>query len=132
MTKRHPNLTLPNALTILRLALIPACGVAWVERSFSAIWLFAIAAFTDLLDGFLARALDQVSPLGKDRPGPSGEPAPLAAAADDHRCGADRRSGWAICRSGGSHATRPKSAGLNGRCFTSMPRDYSADHWFGA
>jgi len=57
--------TLPNLLTALRLVLAPV--VAWrllehdVEGAF---WLFVIAAITDLLDGNLARWLNQRSVLG--------------------------------------------------------------------
>jgi len=58
-------LTIPNLLTALRLILAPF--VAWrlalhdVEGAF---WLFVIAATTDLLDGYLARLLNQHSALG--------------------------------------------------------------------
>lgn len=58
-------LTLPNLLTASRLVLAPL--VAWrlalhdVEGAF---WLFVVAAVTDLLDGWLARLLDQRSALG--------------------------------------------------------------------
>jgi cardiolipin synthase (CMP-forming) len=57
--------TLPNLLTAIRLILAPF--VAWrlleydVEGAF---WLFVIAAVTDLLDGNLARLLNQRSVLG--------------------------------------------------------------------
>jgi cardiolipin synthase len=57
--------TLPNLLTALRIILMPF--VAWylwqgdVERAF---WLFVAAAVTDLLDGNLARLLNQRSVLG--------------------------------------------------------------------
>lgn len=58
-------LTLPNLLTASRLFLAPF--VAWrlalhdVEGAF---WLFLVAAITDLLDGWLARLLDQKSDFG--------------------------------------------------------------------
>ena len=58
-------LTLPNLLTASRLILAPF--VAWrlalhdVEGAF---WLFVVAAVTDLLDGWLARLLDQKSDFG--------------------------------------------------------------------
>jgi cardiolipin synthase (CMP-forming) len=57
--------TLPNLLTALRLVLAPF--VAWrlaVNDVEGAFWLFAVAAVTDLLDGNLARLLDQRSVLG--------------------------------------------------------------------
>lgn len=58
-------LTLPNLLTASRLILAPF--VAWrlalhdVEGAF---WLFVVAAITDLLDGWLARLLNQKSDFG--------------------------------------------------------------------
>lgn len=59
------DLTLPNLLTAARLALVPfvlqALMAGEMERAF---WLFAAAALTDLLDGGLARLLDQKSVLG--------------------------------------------------------------------
>ncbi len=57
--------TLPNALTALRLALIPVFGVCVArDASRAALVVFAIAAFTDLLDGAAARLLDQRTKLG--------------------------------------------------------------------
>jgi CDP-diacylglycerol--glycerol-3-phosphate 3-phosphatidyltransferase/cardiolipin synthase len=59
---------LPNALTVLRIALIPVCvavfylPVAWANTATAAI--FAVAALTDLLDGYLARRLEQTSAFG--------------------------------------------------------------------
>jgi cardiolipin synthase len=58
-------LTIPNLFTAMRLFLAPF--VAWrlalhdVEGAF---WLFAVAALTDFLDGFLARLLNQHSDFG--------------------------------------------------------------------
>ena len=57
--------TLPNLLTTTRLVLAPL--VAWrllVHDLDGAFWLFAAAAATDLLDGNLARLLNQRSVLG--------------------------------------------------------------------
>ncbi|MEW5789347.1 MAG: CDP-alcohol phosphatidyltransferase family protein [Pseudomonadota bacterium] len=57
--------TLPNLLTAIRLILAPF--VAWrlaVYDVDGAFWLFAFAALTDLLDGNLARLLNQRSVLG--------------------------------------------------------------------
>jgi cardiolipin synthase len=59
------NLTIPNLLTSARLVMVPF--VVWylgrgeVETAF---WLFAAAALTDLLDGNLARLLNQRTVLG--------------------------------------------------------------------
>ena len=59
------NWTLPNFLTVVRILLTPGFIVAFLEEWFSLAWiLFAIAGFTDGLDGFLARVLKQRSRLG--------------------------------------------------------------------
>lgn len=59
----------PNILTLLRLALIPALiGVYYLPFSWApavAVTVFVVAAITDLLDGYLARRLNQISPLGR-------------------------------------------------------------------
>lgn len=58
-------LTLPNILTMARIVLVPF--VVWrlaVMDMVGAFWLFAAAALTDLLDGNLARLLNQRSVLG--------------------------------------------------------------------
>lgn len=58
-------LTLPNALTLLRILAIPFFAIAvWYGHHWQAFILFAAAGFTDLLDGLIARALDQRSELG--------------------------------------------------------------------
>jgi cardiolipin synthase len=57
--------TIPNVLTSLRIALVPL--VIWrlvVYDMEGAFWLFTAAALTDLLDGNLARLLNQRSVLG--------------------------------------------------------------------
>lgn len=61
----HGNLTLPNLLTAARLLLVPFVAWALIDsRQELAFWLFAAAALTDLLDGALARLLNQRSVLG--------------------------------------------------------------------
>jgi CDP-diacylglycerol--glycerol-3-phosphate 3-phosphatidyltransferase/cardiolipin synthase len=63
----HPY-TIPNLLTALRIALIPAVVVLfylpyhWADMACGL--LFALAGITDSIDGYLARRLGQVSPLG--------------------------------------------------------------------
>jgi CDP-diacylglycerol--glycerol-3-phosphate 3-phosphatidyltransferase len=62
-------LNIPNILTLLRISLIPIFVLIFYlpfegHHLFSAI-IFAIAAATDWLDGYLARKLKQVSPLGE-------------------------------------------------------------------
>ncbi|MBW1689313.1 MAG: CDP-diacylglycerol--glycerol-3-phosphate 3-phosphatidyltransferase [Deltaproteobacteria bacterium] len=60
---------LPNTLSIMRLVLIPAVMTCLYFPgrlgSFLAAVFFAAAAFTDLLDGFLARRYKTVTPVGK-------------------------------------------------------------------
>ncbi len=58
-------LTLPNALTLLRILAIPFFAIAvWYGHHWQAFILFAAAGFTDLLDGFIARTFNQSSELG--------------------------------------------------------------------
>src|SRR5262245_9561674 len=59
------DLTWANAFTALRIALIPFFAWAWRARENErALSLFLAAAATDLVDGFLARWLNQKSRLG--------------------------------------------------------------------
>lgn len=59
--------TLPNALSFLRIALIPLIVGLIVDRdtTFSGLVLFGIVVATDWVDGALARATGSVSELGK-------------------------------------------------------------------
>lgn len=58
-------MTIANALTLLRLCLIPLIVVLIYEGRFDAAFLtFAIAGVTDALDGYLARKLDQRTEIG--------------------------------------------------------------------
>ena len=65
-------LTIPNYISILRILLVPvfvASVVYYVERQeeiyrYLAILVFAVAAISDAVDGFLARHLNQSSKLG--------------------------------------------------------------------
>jgi cardiolipin synthase len=57
--------TLPNLLTATRIVLTPfVAWHLWLDNVETAFWLFAAAAVTDLLDGTLARLLNQRSVLG--------------------------------------------------------------------
>ncbi|MFZ1746339.1 MAG: CDP-diacylglycerol--glycerol-3-phosphate 3-phosphatidyltransferase [Nitrospirales bacterium] len=62
-------LNLPNSLTLLRILLIPV--FVWFfsesspDRALAAGLVFACAAFTDFLDGYLARKSGQITNLGK-------------------------------------------------------------------
>jgi CDP-diacylglycerol---glycerol-3-phosphate 3-phosphatidyltransferase len=60
--------SLPNLLTLLRILLIPFFIIVFYlpiegAHQFAAI-IFALASFTDWLDGYLARKLKQMSPFG--------------------------------------------------------------------
>ena len=60
--------SIPNILTLLRIALIPVfVGVfylPWQWSNLACAAVFGLAAGTDWLDGYLARRLGQTSPLG--------------------------------------------------------------------
>lgn len=59
-------MNVPNALTLLRILLVPAFLIAVIEDApLLAFALFAVAGLTDLLDGFLARRLKQKTVLGQ-------------------------------------------------------------------
>ncbi|HEY7225541.1 MAG TPA: CDP-diacylglycerol--glycerol-3-phosphate 3-phosphatidyltransferase [Micromonosporaceae bacterium] len=64
--------TAANALTLLRIALIPVFVVLMVASGMSApgyrigaALAFVVASFTDFVDGFLARAMNQVTRFGQ-------------------------------------------------------------------
>lgn len=61
-------LNLPNVLTLLRIAMIPLLGMAFLLpipwANYLAVTFFALAAITDWLDGYFARKLDQTSAFG--------------------------------------------------------------------
>ncbi len=60
------NLTVPNLLSCIRLAvIIPLIVFIANERYIASGVVLLISAVSDMLDGFLARALDQVTALGK-------------------------------------------------------------------
>ena len=64
----NPIYNIPNALTVLRILLIPVFIVLfylpahWANVAATAV--FVLAAITDWLDGFIARRMGLVSPLG--------------------------------------------------------------------
>ena len=69
MSKKSPIDNLPNTLSIIRVAFIPAIVICLYFPgklgSFFAALFFGLAAITDLLDGFLARRYETVTLLGK-------------------------------------------------------------------
>lgn len=62
------TLNVPNVLTLLRILLVPVLVVALLNQS-SSPWLaavvFAIASLTDAIDGYIARAREQITTFGK-------------------------------------------------------------------
>ncbi len=68
-----PRLNLPNLLTLLRILAVPVvvlllytpAGEISVARSIVAFVLYIAASLTDLLDGYLARRYQMITPLGK-------------------------------------------------------------------
>ncbi|MEC8812784.1 MAG: CDP-diacylglycerol--glycerol-3-phosphate 3-phosphatidyltransferase [Ketobacter sp.] len=61
-------MTVPNVLTLLRIALIPVfVGVFYLPYQWSALAcavIFAVAGITDWVDGYLARKMEQSTKLG--------------------------------------------------------------------
>jgi cardiolipin synthase len=64
---RHPLLTVPNAVTLVRLLCLPIFLYLLFGRDdpASAAWVLGGLGATDWVDGYLARRLDQVSEFGK-------------------------------------------------------------------
>jgi cardiolipin synthase len=64
--RANPLRTAPNLLTLLRICLAPMLVLAVIERRFvPAFVLFLMAAFTDAMDGLLARWLRQRTRIGQ-------------------------------------------------------------------
>ncbi|MCK5060157.1 MAG: CDP-alcohol phosphatidyltransferase family protein [Candidatus Pacebacteria bacterium] len=65
LLKLIPRFILPNAFTLLRIFLLPfLLYFFWIEEYGLAVILFAISAFSDLIDGALARTRNQVTEWG--------------------------------------------------------------------
>ncbi|MEN2983462.1 MAG: CDP-alcohol phosphatidyltransferase family protein [Dictyoglomaceae bacterium] len=59
-------ISIPNLITILRFIVIPFYIFSLLDKNFFlALILFLLSALSDILDGYLARKLNQVSNLGK-------------------------------------------------------------------
>lgn len=60
---------IPNLLTMARIALLPVLVFLFMLPQAWAAWtclgLYAFAALTDFFDGYLARAYNQITPIGK-------------------------------------------------------------------
>ena len=58
--------TIPNVLTIIRMILIPVFVVLFFKgQKMAALCVFCAASLTDMLDGYLARKLNQITDFGK-------------------------------------------------------------------
>lgn len=61
-------MTIPNVLTLLRLAMLPVLFVVFYDdfpyHYFACTVIFTVMGFTDFLDGYLARKLNQFSKFG--------------------------------------------------------------------
>lgn len=58
-------LTLPNFLTLLRMAIVPFFVLAVFAHNFKlAVWIFVISGLTDVLDGWIARTFHLESRIG--------------------------------------------------------------------
>lgn len=67
MVKKNQILTIPNLLTLLRLAMIPLLLWLYLEKQ-AYPWTAAVVALsgiTDMADGFIARKFGMISDLGK-------------------------------------------------------------------
>ncbi len=59
------KMNVPNVLTIVRVVLVPAFFILFYRNRYIALVIFAVASFTDFLDGFLARRNHQITNFGK-------------------------------------------------------------------
>ena len=58
--------TIPNVLTMIRLLLVPVFVVLFLKGyKMASLGVFVAASLTDMLDGFLARKLNQITDFGK-------------------------------------------------------------------
>ena len=58
--------TIPNVLTIIRMILIPVFVILFFKGyKIAALCVFCAASLTDMLDGYLARKLNQITDFGK-------------------------------------------------------------------
>lgn len=65
--KKNQILTIPNLLSVVRIALIPV--IVWLysceKNYYAAIGVIVLSAATDIVDGFIARHFNMISDFGK-------------------------------------------------------------------
>ena len=65
-TKKPANFNVPNALTLLRLLLIPVfIWLMFTDRMMPALFVFVFASLTDIADGWIARRYNLITDFGK-------------------------------------------------------------------
>lgn len=63
---RNQNLTVPNALSVLRILIVPFFAWCFLSgRLMGAAVLLALSGLSDMFDGLIARKFDQITELGK-------------------------------------------------------------------
>lgn len=63
---RNQNLTVPNALTLLRILIVPFFAWAFLTgHMVTAVVLLSISGLSDMFDGLIARKFNQITELGK-------------------------------------------------------------------
>ena len=63
---RNQNLTVPNALSALRILIVPFFSLAFLTgHLITAAVLLAVSGLSDVFDGFIARKFNQITELGK-------------------------------------------------------------------
>lgn len=67
---KHPSLSIPNIMSYIRLALIPAFVIIYLNAEsatdyYIAAGIVAVSGITDFLDGFIARKFNMITELGK-------------------------------------------------------------------
>lgn len=59
-------MNIPNILTLIRLALVPLFGYLMLTQQYKlAVLVFLLGGATDILDGYIARKYDMITPWGK-------------------------------------------------------------------